>query len=85
MIVFERSFVGLASNLNVESEIMLETVFLDRLLESAMIDLNVGFEWNPSNPVKLVDIRKAIKNRIQPTSQPWGDTWKYEVNRVNTI
>lgn len=72
----------MASNLNVESETMFETVLLDRLIESAMIDFNVGFEWNPREPVKLEDIRKAIRNQIQSTSRPWGDTWKYEISRV---
>lgn len=51
-------------------------IFLNRLIENAMINFEKGFCWD-NNYVTLNDIEESIKNGNVGTNEPYGDTWKY--------
>jgi uncharacterized protein (DUF1015 family) len=55
------------------------TVLLNRLLQSAQLDLDYGIEWNQKSPVNLTRIKDAVDNGMNEINEGFGDGWSHPI------
>lgn len=56
-------------------------VLVDRLTDMACVDEDNQWSWPGSAPIHLNDVLVAKANGVLGSSDPYGDTWKYPVEK----